>query len=163
MTARSADGTEYTVPSVMGKIGDMLATCPGRIDQRITVTKNLSKSPLWLDSLRFDKDYVTEILDRPKWKIVRVEKLGKDRKILHFQPIMNKLAPIPEKIDGEKFAALVKEIGLTDEKLRTMLREMFLMLFRPKTLLRLEASDDLEFIMDDHWIYLRDGKTAYRV
>ena len=33
MTARSADGTEYTVPSVMGKIGDMLATCPGRIDQ----------------------------------------------------------------------------------------------------------------------------------
>lgn len=162
MNAVDMFGKEYVVPSFMGEIGNLLAVHPGRLDQRISVAKNLHVNTKWLDSLKFSHDVTEEFLNRPDWLLVRVEKLDSSHQRLHFQPIMPKVkdAPVPDPV---AFSQLVQDIGLSDDKLKIIVERLLLMVFLPKTLKKLLAEERLEFIMDQSWMYLKAGNTAYRV
>ena len=161
--ATSADGTKYDVPSIIGSVGGVQAMFhSGDMEQKLTVAKSLRKGSIWLDALLWNKEAPYVFMERPEWKISEVEKLGQGHKRVHFQPLM-KTRPDEEPVEPQSFANLVKEIGLTDEKLKKILESMLVNVFIPKTLKKLEKSEYLEFVMDEEWIYLRCGDIAYRV
>jgi hypothetical protein len=156
---RGLDGTEYEVPSIIGTIGNVSAVHDSSFDQLVTVASSIRKGTKWHDVSWWRKDWEV-FMDRPEWKVVRVERFKDGRKRMHFQPI---LKPGKQSPDPQKVASLIEELKLTDENLKGMLRSMLSNVFVEKTLRKLLECDDMEFLMDQEWIYLRAGKTAYRV
>jgi hypothetical protein len=163
--AKSVDGTEYDIDSLLFEMDGVVATAKPIMEQRIVTANRLTKGSNWRDSRWLLRDWDG---DMPDWTLVSIENIDKNHKRVHFQPDMEKIwKTSPSKKDSEvnpeEFASVVKELGLTDERLKSLLKDMLLNLFLPKTLKKIERSDQVEFIMDKHWMYLRVDDRGYRV
>jgi hypothetical protein len=160
--AKGFTDQKYSVPCIVNEIGNITMNInEGKMEQQLTVSKNLRRGTVWQDVTSWMSNLDSEFLNRPDWKLVNVQKLSTGLKRVHFRPVI-----VPKKeepFDAEAFAELVKELELTDDNLRKILHSMFVNVFVEKTLKKFIDSKDLEFISDEHWFYLRAGDTAYRV
>ena len=163
--AQSMFGDEYEIEDVVLKVNNaiVLADVLKIIQQPITVTENIRKGQLWRDPIEWRGGLASnvefDIHGFRQWRITSI-KDEEDHKIIKFKMIE------PEKLEEKKSAKykeLLQSIDLSEEHLKQMIKEMLINVFTKATLEKLLTEERIEFILDKYWIYIKAGKTAYRV
>jgi len=156
--AQNMVGKEYQIGRLRGSFEDFL------LPDNHEHVQAIYPIPGFEISKRQDWQYVTD--DYGFYNLSNITEIDSEHKRLAFNIAFTGewQEDHTDSISNPKaFAKLVKDIELTDDKMSRIIEEMFVMLFTPEILLKLEQSKDMEFIMNDMWIFLRVDKKAYRV
>lgn len=163
--ARGMGGTEYFVPSIVGSQGSktrLVKMVPAM--QKISVTKSIRKGQYWRNMFNWREDVFSEEVLNLRFKVDEVKKVGSDEKHVVFLVEEGDLRTKDKKFkENQSVAEVLKELDLTDEKLLPMLRNMLHHVFTKELLEQLLQAKDMEFILDDVWMYLRADEKAWRV
>ena len=154
-----AEGLEQTYQimksDIFIDIDDILINIESSVEQGISVVHGeIKKGQKWFTNNKED-GYVV-------WLLNKIEKNDKDMKLI-FIP-----HPKEEKIkDKEKLNQhtkdFIKSMNLNKIELEDVVYKILKHVFTTRQLNKMLISDDVEFIMDNNWAYIRVNDKAYRV
>ena len=173
VVAENMLGEKFKVPGPLFFLQEEIALMEGgdlpRTSlQPITVAKSIKRNQIWADPIAWRGPMASEIdanVHGPRsWKIKSIKETD-DGMILKF--VLHEEWVLDENGEhtppGEAYKTVLQELDLSEDKLKGLIREMLINLFPIKVMRELLELDNIEFIMDDYWMYLKAGNTAYRV
>lgn len=158
-TAEGYTGEKYHINGIFDMDnGTKIKT--SNVAQRLVVTDKLRKGQRW----SFVSEHSMGALGKDlRFKLLNVKDIDKNTKQLKFKAYRAKsqVEEIKYKIDA--FKTLLETVNLNEKNFERLIKNMFAKVFVVKDAKKILESDDLEFISDGQWIYLRCGDTAYRI
>ena len=158
MVAEDFNGNFFKISGVLQDNNNSVVNT-GAIKQKLCVTQDFKKSRKWkLIDIDVDKYFELARL----FNIESVEDIDDKTKKIIFKPYKEKIKD-NENPPPMKYKEVLQELDLYSENLKTMIEQILVKVFLIQDLKKLEKADDIQFIMDDEWVYLKCKDEAFRI
>ena len=163
--AEDLEGNKFKIKGVMRFGGIDLKNA--KIQQRLTVTPGFRKGSVW-DSPHalYAQNFVDGEADVVRYELVSIKKYPGDLVRLEFKDKECWPLKKSEEDKAKELAAfkdLVMKVNFHKKRLMEIMEDMLVNVFIQKNLNMMEKEEMIDFIMDDHWMYLKCKDKAYRV
>jgi hypothetical protein len=152
-----AEGLEqkYEIENIVD-IANRFITIGGRAEQGISaVYGKVRKGQKWFSNDVKDNEII--------WLLDKIERNGKEMELTFIpEPEDGEVQTKKEKLD-QMTKDFVKSMKLNKIELEDIAFKILRHVFTTRQLNKILASDDVEFIMDENWAYIKVDNKAYRV